>query len=735
MPNIEIIELDETTSGAGIGDTDIVYVPGFVDITQTCLYKKDVEGNITNEYIGIQPNTPTLFTSVADFERLCGTQGVVFKTTQKYSNLRYIDTNGKRNGGFDGYAVPIDQTMFKANDTDPSYVIAKELLNAGLGVLYERMNDQVTFNELTDKPQDWDKLYQKYYTSKVIKQRIDTTSAPMWYQKLDAGTLLDRGKDYYIATYKQVDGKPTNEIQSFTLFNPYADIEISSDKNYYKKEVKGDKAFLEGLCFTKTTEDDIDIYVLLTESAFNELEDTDIFYYKVDQPEVTTDHDIYMHNGISYYRLNATEVTDLSVPFIKDTFYIVDEISGEFKLVENSSDFGIDGVRYFTLNYEDITVTNNQLNIVPDNWSIDYVNYYEDIEVISDKPIGKLAEEPDFEDYEKVYELDDGCNIVNMYKKLGERFGDDSVYGLLDKGNYDFKYLTSGGYPVYEYNSNSLTNSMLDLCAKRGDCVALIDHTNNPTREDDIDTQGSLYYSVSNKINGYGSTFTDNGEFGAMFTPYCKFVRSTVDKDDKGTIPSDTVYLPASVAYLLSLADSIKTNANWLAVAGSARGVVPNLAPGGVTVNIPNGAADKMQPTNAIAVNAITNIKPYGWTIWGNRTLKDNSSKHGLIASSFLNIRNLVSDIKKTCYTAARILTFEQNNDILWVNFKSYITKTLDKMKTGYGISNYKIVRDMEHEKAQEKATLCAKVILYPVYAVENFYITIVLKDDEITVE
>ena len=56
-------------------------------------------------------------------------------------------------------------------------------------------------------------------------------------------------------------------------------------------------------------------------------------------------------------------------------------------------------------------------------------------------------------------------------------------------------------------------------------------------------------------------------------------------------------------------------------------------------------------------------------------------------------------------------------------------------MLSGYGISGYKIVRDTEHEKASEKATVCAKIILYPVYPVEDFYITIVLKDDEISVE
>jgi phage tail sheath protein FI len=153
-----------------------------------------------------------------------------------------------------------------------------------------------------------------------------------------------------------------------------------------------------------------------------------------------------------------------------------------------------------------------------------------------------------------------------------------------------------------------------------------------------------------------------------------------------------------------------------------------------MTTVIPNSVADAMQPrNNAVTVNAITNIAPYGYTIWGNRTLKP--VEENLVATNFLNIRNLISDIKKTCYRVARKTTFEQNTDILWINFSSEIGKLLDRMKTGFGISGYKIVKDVEHEKAAEKATLCAKIIIYPTYAVEDFYITVVLKDDEVVVQ
>ena len=99
---------------------------------------------------------------------------------------------------------------------------------------------------------------------------------------------------------------------------------------------------------------------------------------------------------------------------------------------------------------------------------------------------------------------------------------------------------------------------------------------------------------------------------------------------------------------------------------------------------------------------------------------------NGLIASSFLNIRQLCNDIKKTLYVACKSITFEQNSDILWIKFKSMITPLLDQMQTSNGISGYKITK----KKSMQKATLTAVIRIYPIEAVENFEITLELADE-----
>ena len=107
------------------------------------------------------------------------------------------------------------------------------------------------------------------------------------------------------------------------------------------------------------------------------------------------------------------------------------------------------------------------------------------------------------------------------------------------------------------------------------------------------------------------------------------------------------------------------------------------------------------------------------------------SSRRRRFALHVLNIRNLVSDVKKQAYIAAKSLMFEQNNDVLWLNFKSLVTPLLDQMVSGEGLSSYKLIKNV----SQDKTRLSATIRLYPTYAVESFEIEITLEDEEVTVE
>ena len=265
---------------------------------------------------------------------------------------------------------------------------------------------------------------------------------------------------------------------------------------------------------------------------------------------------------------------------------------------------------------------------------------------------------------------------------------------------------------------------MLNCASTRGDCIALVDHPNYAE------------YSVSRVRDAIDALSTaDNLTFAAAFTPWFK---GSLDKyDTNGDVL--LVECPASFGYLFAYARSIQSNPVWKATAGVFRGVIPELKD--VNYVLTNADCEILQARasdgevglddegdNAgIAINPIAYRRYSGfaggfnYVLNGNRTMRDNQGS--TVATSFLNVRVLVSEISKTLYDASVTYTFEQNSDILFIKFKSLITPLLDKMQAGEGIQDYRIDRIQTNKKAR----LCARITIVPIEAVEDFELEIYL--------
>lgn len=295
---------------------------------------------------------------------------------------------------------------------------------------------------------------------------------------------------------------------------------------------------------------------------------------------------------------------------------------------------------------------------------------------------------------------------IDDYKDMVAKINDSDFYtDLDDRSLYQFRFLTTGGYVSVSVSKTvnealpQAIQSIQTIALTRGDCVALIDHAWDLTDNADI-TAAATKCSVGEK-----------GKRSAMFSPWCKYTIDTI-KD----LP-----MPASMAYLEAFTSGVANNPTWYAMAGRLRGGIsgtPIVAYGekfAEKLNNPNGN------DTGVSVNAIAYTYPYGLLIWGNRTLHTNN---GLVASSFLNIRQLSIDIFKSLYINAKGYMFEQNSDRLWFNFKANIEKLLNDMLTGEGIEGYKIIRE-----DAGKATIKATIRIVPVYAVEKFDLTVELAD------
>lgn len=280
---------------------------------------------------------------------------------------------------------------------------------------------------------------------------------------------------------------------------------------------------------------------------------------------------------------------------------------------------------------------------------------------------------------------------------------------LEDRGEYNLKFLTFGSYIPIE----DIYKQMIKSAATRGDCTALID-----VEDTGVDT--FISDIPANKITITVNDRDEDGySYAATFTPSSNYYCETVEKN---------IDMPGSYAYLTCLGPSSADYNNYAAVAGVNRGLVKNL--NRVNETISTAKMDEYQSREGVSVNPIMNVRPYGYCIWGNRTLKDNSVAGELMATSFLNVRQLVSDVKKVVYAAAKSLTFEQNSDVLWINFKSKVIPTLEGMKSGNGLSDYKI----ERLTTNKRATVKAKITLYVVEAVEDWDFTIEISDSTVLI-
>lgn len=263
----------------------------------------------------------------------------------------------------------------------------------------------------------------------------------------------------------------------------------------------------------------------------------------------------------------------------------------------------------------------------------------------------------------------------------------------------------------------------------RGDCVALIeldeklyyDSRNvNMTRPEASMIEG--IQAMSSKI-----TSNDRGKYCAMTVPSVHY---------KGF---DEGYgkFPGAFHYLTCFKNALDRGfAEWYAAAGYTRGV-SSYAIDHTTVDLGEIAINALEPRYRVnqqldpsfACNVIANFRGNHY-LWGNRTchmLQDggNGKAGDLVASHFLNIRQLCSTLKKQLYVVCRRFTFDPNSDVLWINFVNAIRPTLDLMKADQGIRDYKIVK----EYTSKKATLKAKIRIIPIEAVEDFDLEVSLED------
>ena len=273
---------------------------------------------------------------------------------------------------------------------------------------------------------------------------------------------------------------------------------------------------------------------------------------------------------------------------------------------------------------------------------------------------------------------------------------------LKDYNAYNVEILTMGAPnsvpSTFDENLIKLANYLIDICGSRKDCFALIDY---PTKVAS-DTMISVKQVLNDEIT----------------SAWAQYAAAFVDWDTN-------TGMPGSYTYLMKLADANVGGKRWDSVSGIQRGVVNSIYSGSIIKMDKYTLDNVIQTKVGRSYNGIVKVRPYGWTIWGDRTLLANDEGTGLKATSFLSIRLMICDIVKRAYNAAINNTFESNNDITWTNYKLEIQTLLDRMVASGKLASYKLVR----KATTDRAKIACIIRLVPNEPVEDFDIYIDLQN------
>lgn len=269
------------------------------------------------------------------------------------------------------------------------------------------------------------------------------------------------------------------------------------------------------------------------------------------------------------------------------------------------------------------------------------------------------------------------------------------------------------------------TEDEMDVTSGRGDCVALIEIDESRY----ITGEGRPENRIVNAIKAMSDINADNGKYCACTVPSVVYNMTTDERFGRNR------KFPGAFHYLACFDNSLGLGfAEWYAVAGYTRGV-SSYTVDRTSVKLGEIAIQALEPRNIrdqeaqpkFAVNVIANFRG-SYYLWGNRTchpLGEAAGGNDLVASHFLNIRQLCTTIKKQLYVSCRRFTFDPNSDVLWINFRNSITPMLDRMRADQGIKGYKI----EKVYTDKKATVKARIRIIPIEAVEDFLLEVSLED------
>ena len=298
-------------------------------------------------------------------------------------------------------------------------------------------------------------------------------------------------------------------------------------------------------------------------------------------------------------------------------------------------------------------------------------------------------------------------NTLTDGKSSVQSYAVNSLYRAIDTVK-DPEVLDMNLLVLPGITNKAVTKYAIDMCEQRADALAIVDLEGGyqPASENNS--------AESARLGGVSSTITSlkarnlNTSYGCAYYPWVK-----VTDSESG----QPLWMPPSVVALGTMASSQESSAVWFAPAGFNRGGLSLGSSGLSVVGVREKLSSKQRDSlYELSVNPIASFPSEGIVIFGQKTLQATPS-----ALDRINVRRLVLFIKKEISRIAANLLFEQNVSATWDRFKGQATPVLESVKSGLGISEYKLVLDETTTTPEEidRNMMYAKLFIKPVYAIE----------------
>lgn len=685
IPNIKIAEKDTSILDSDVDTKNVVYIPGYA-----------IQGPL---------NEPVLCASLTQFKKVFGVKPYQFKNAQ---NLY----------GTDGF--------YKKGDYERSYIMAYSILQQGLPVLFERFESLTSGSSLP--------VAEKNFTSFIITDDASYADADIANEFVfKANRVIDKyskvimvdavvtedtspqeGKVYYTQSGTQgsfvytkftgstfVSGTNYYEIAK-TYYNrtdagEYSQaVDLITENSSYEKVIGSYTQNINTLTITLGNDTISAIITSTTKFTINSVEYTN----NNDKPATISSTLKIKAKYAGLYGNHIKVLATITNSLLK--IVVTDELSGEKEIIFLSADENSD--RYYANLLNSFELVNIEWDGNTNLPGLGQENYLEATfsgdEFIATKFIADLKDK---------LETD-----IESKTKLSD---------LSDRNLYNIKFITTGAYSsIYSEENIDLFKNLINTAVYRADAIALITYKKDLSITQIQESYDAIIRPILN------TTITRLNNVKESYGTYASaFLKHKTYSTDFGNQE-----LPAVFGYLRNFATSVKTYPDYYAMSGTIRGLLSDIIVDNTSKEDITGAqADLLLAEEGIGKNPILNIRPYGYCVWGNRTLFDTTDldlSYGLPFAAMLNIRVMLCDIKKIVFEAATKYMYEPNTDILWLNFISAITPTLDKMVSSQGLYGYKFEKVID---ARRNALSC-NIIIYPISAVDKYEITVDLRDSTV---